>query len=181
MNVTGALSAIARARSRPDERRNNGRFGVEDLKSNAGPVIDLSGRGARIVSKFRWEEGERRDLTLKGASMSVTVHTRCVWVRKEGWRRYVIGLAFEECTNEQRVVLAELARRYTTRTWGKPFQAATDEDATIIPLAAPPEPKSESGEETQPADHPAAPKAESNGQAPVTRTPAAQAPRADAA
>lgn len=134
MNVTGALNAIARAKSRSDERRGNGRFGVEDLKSNLGPVIDLSGRGARIVTKFRWDEGEGREVTLRGTHMSVTIHARCVWARKEGWRRYVVGVAFEDCTPEQRTVLGELARRYTTRSWGKPFESADRRDSTLIPL-----------------------------------------------
>ncbi|MEC9373653.1 MAG: PilZ domain-containing protein [Planctomycetota bacterium] len=134
MTISGALHALAKAHH--DERRNSGRLGVEDLRCSAGQIIDLSATGARLRSKKQWEEGQIRRVEIKGSGMVLLIAATCVWVRKEGWRRYVVGLRFDEVNQEQRAFLTQVARRYVARWWDKESSAtrAASVSTKLIPL-----------------------------------------------
>lgn len=101
---------------RGSNRRQGGRVHTSGLTSNRGVVIDLSQLGARLQTRLAWREGETRTIMLRGADLSVRALARCVWVRRDGFMKHVVGLSFEQLSNETTFGLQELVRTYGART-----------------------------------------------------------------
>ncbi|MEM6750381.1 MAG: PilZ domain-containing protein [Planctomycetota bacterium] len=91
------------------ERRGGGRIGMEGVKSNLGPVCDLSITGVRVRRRwFRPAEGKRVKLT-------ITDGQHCVVIRGEVKRRdedvhgKYVGIAFVDPTPDQQAAIRQLA------------------------------------------------------------------------
>jgi hypothetical protein len=109
---------------RGSNRRKGGRIATRGLSTNRGEIADLSSAGCRLQTRRPWREGERRSITLRGASMALTLDARCVWVRKDGFLRYTLGLTFEAFSDEQSFGLHELVRTYGARLQHEVREAA---------------------------------------------------------
>ena len=93
--------------SEGSERRSTGRRLVEFLDSNLGPVLDLSGGGARVRSanplhglqtlRFRHEGG------------IIEVIGRVAWCQVAKWGRHTAGIEFMEVPADVRGRLAVLS------------------------------------------------------------------------
>ena len=100
--------------SRRDERRES-RQRVLGVECNRGRVLDISSRGMRVLTHTRWREGEMLPVTLRCGAMRITTPARCVWARREGWFSWLIGVAFEHATDEQRRRVGDIASAHTQR------------------------------------------------------------------
>lgn len=107
-------AVIAGPSSKRDARRES-RLLVQSIDCNRGRVLDISSRGMRVISRTRWKEGEMLPVTLRSGAMRVTTPARCVWARREGWFSWVIGVAFEHATDEQRRRVGDIASAHTQR------------------------------------------------------------------
>jgi hypothetical protein len=65
-----------------------------ELTCNRGRVMDLSTRGMRLCTRRGWAEGEQRRVVLRHGDGCATVVAECVWRRRDGALRSVVGLAF---------------------------------------------------------------------------------------
>lgn len=90
-------------------RRQTGRVHASGVACDRGRLIDLSGTGARLETRLPWREGERREIGLTGSDLRLGLAARCVWRRREGFLRYIVGLAFEDVSEEQARALSLLA------------------------------------------------------------------------
>lgn len=100
--------------SRPQgeaDRRRHGRIRTEDVTCSLGEVADLSISGMRVRRKGRrsMSVGDTFTLTLKYGQFALPVDVRVARIEKIAFRRYIIGLEFEETHPEIRTKLAHLA------------------------------------------------------------------------
>jgi len=86
-------------------RRRRGRLEQESLVSNFGPVLDLSGSGAKVISR-RVPKGEV-SLRLVGLGVAIEINARAVWSRRISLFKYEVGFEFQGLT-------PELAKQLTT-------------------------------------------------------------------
>lgn len=95
-----------------NEARRTGRVRCRSVRCSIGDVLDLSGTGlrARTRGKPTVREGQRFDLSLHILGRTVTVGARVAWVRKAGWRRYEVGVNFENVGEAAKRSLRDLAR-----------------------------------------------------------------------
>lgn len=101
-------SVIRWARTGFRERRGSGRHPVSGLWCDRGQVLDLSGRGLRLQSPRRWQEGRVCSVALGDGDVSISVEARCVWCRQDGLFSHQLGLVFEECSPETVEQIARL-------------------------------------------------------------------------
>lgn len=106
--------AAERAEERAEKRR-GGRVRVQDVKSNQGEVVNISGGGVKVRTRRAWEDGERRIISLKAGSHCVSLAAKCTWREQTGPRQWIIGLEFGPRTREQERIIKEIARAYTVR------------------------------------------------------------------
>lgn len=103
--------------SRRSDQRSSGRRSPSGVACSAGEVMDLSAAGMRLRTRRPWPEGESRTVMLEeavGGRLEITAVS--VWCRKEGWRRYVVGLRLEAADDAQRDALASMIERHTMPT-----------------------------------------------------------------
>lgn len=98
-----------------DESRRIGRVRCQNVRSSLGEVLDISGTGLRVRSRSRppIREGQNFDLSLHVLGRDLTVGAHAVWVRKCGWRRWEMGIAFSRLGKDARNSLRDLARATT--------------------------------------------------------------------
>jgi len=94
------------------ERRSSRRIQVRGLLCDRGQVIDLSQRGMRLLVHRRWPEGAARTIPIVASPHSIPVVARCVWCRQESLFTHVVGLAFENLTQDQLETLRAIAQRH---------------------------------------------------------------------
>lgn len=75
-----------------DDRRAHGRLPQELLKSNLGPVLDLSMGGMRV--RCAKAPKGRVQVELEDADGPVRVQAEVMWTRRLGFRKYEVGLYF---------------------------------------------------------------------------------------
>jgi hypothetical protein len=95
------------------ESRRAPRGSVSGVSCTAGRIVDFSTRGLRLTSRRRWTEGQRLAIRLKGVGTppeGIQVTATCVWARREGWFRHVVGVAFQDMDGGTRQALEALAR-----------------------------------------------------------------------
>lgn len=96
-------------RPSPDgQPRAHGRVDQEMLCSAIGPVLDLSGGGARVLSRRR--RSGFIFLKLYDSQRHVVVKSRVVWSRRVGFMRYELGVQFLFITPRQAEALTALCR-----------------------------------------------------------------------
>lgn len=106
------MPRLAPASSRDDDRRTCGRLRTEQLQTDLGQVVNLSGSGMRVLARqSRLERlGETLDITIAGLGERITVRATIVWSRRIGFRRHVLGFRFADLPQRERSRLTELAR-----------------------------------------------------------------------
>lgn len=107
-----AATANPSAATAPRERRIAKRIAVKGLLCDRGQVIDLSARGMRLAVHRRWPEGSARTLTIVDGPHSIPVTARCVWCRQQSLFAHIVGLAFENLTQDQVEALLRVAQRH---------------------------------------------------------------------
>ena len=106
-SMTNTVRAGA-ARLRPlTERRRFGRFGAQRLGCNLGRVMDLSGGGLRVRCSRRLNG--MVEVKLWTAKRRTTVQTKVAWARRIGFRKYELGLEFQDLTPEAKQDLSTFA------------------------------------------------------------------------
>lgn len=96
--------------------RRHGRVQCRLVACSTGEVMDLSASGARLRwdRPFRGHIGDRIRFEISGVDRPVQVTARIVWARKVGWRRYVMGVEFQNLSPDDRAQLTLVARRMPT-------------------------------------------------------------------
>ena len=92
------------------ERRESTRTDVRGVGCDRGRVVDISARGMRLISARRWREGQRRSVSLSNGDTRLTIEARCIWCRQDSMFSHAIGLAFDDPSAEQAVLLEQLAQ-----------------------------------------------------------------------
>jgi len=97
---------------RESDRRRHGRIRTEEVTCSIGDVVDLSASGMRVERKGRQviHEGETITLTLKYDQYALPIKAEVVRLEKVGFRRYVLGMQFEELSDEIKAKLTHMAR-----------------------------------------------------------------------
>jgi hypothetical protein len=106
-----AAAPAPERRTKP-ERRSASRIQVKGLLCDRGQIVDLSARGLRMVVHRRWPEGASRTLTIVDTPHSIPVTARCVWCRQQSMFSHIVGLAFENLTQDQVEALLRMAQRH---------------------------------------------------------------------
>ena len=83
---------LLRTPTKADNRRAQGRLPQELLRSNLGPVLDLSMGGMRVRCT-RARKGDV-DVELMELEEPVKLRAEVMWTRRQGLRRYEVGLKF---------------------------------------------------------------------------------------
>ncbi len=87
------------SRLRPlGERRRFVRLKGGNLQCNRGRVKDISAGGMRLQSSRRYSSKTTVDLWT--ATRRVTIPAHVVWTKRIGFRKYEIGLEFQDVTKE---------------------------------------------------------------------------------
>jgi len=98
----------------PDaNRRVQGRLPQELLQSNLGPVLDLSMGGMRVRCS-RAPKGEV-DVDLMGLQAPVRLRAEVMWTRRQGLRKYEVGLKFVDISPDVAKQLTELSLNHSLR------------------------------------------------------------------
>lgn len=97
---------------RGDERRKAGRLRTAEVTCSIGEVLDMSATGMKVFRRGRRAvcEGDRFTLTLKYRHFALPVDVRVVRILKRGFRKYELGVAFEEINPRIKAKLTDLAR-----------------------------------------------------------------------
>ena len=111
----GAASTLARkvragaSRLRPlSDRRRFGRIKGGRLGCNLGSVLDLSSGGMRIQARRSLRKGEV-SVELWSRTQRATIRAKIVWCRRVAFRRYEVGLEFQEVSEETSRALTSFA------------------------------------------------------------------------
>lgn len=106
------MACLALACPRDEDRRTCGRLRTEQLETDLGRVVNLSGSGMRLLSRQSLAErvGETFDVTLTALGEETTVRATIVWTRRAGFRKHLIGLHFVDLADQDRAWLTDLAR-----------------------------------------------------------------------
>ena len=99
---------------KPDaNRRAQGRLPQELLQSNLGPVLDLSMGGMRVRCG-RALKGEV-DVDLMGLVEPVRLRAEVMWTRRQGLRKFEVGLKFVDIAPDVARQLTELSLNHSLR------------------------------------------------------------------
>lgn len=91
------------------DRRSFERTPTARLRCSRGRIVDLSTRGARIATCLPWRRGRERFVTFRTKGRKAKVLARCVWVRKAGPLRRIIGVAFMDVDQQTAHLIEDLA------------------------------------------------------------------------
>ena len=106
------MPCLSLASARADDRRICGRLRTEQLETELGRVVNLSGSGMRLLTRqsFADRVGETLDITLSAINEETTVRVKIVWARRAGFRKHLTGLRFIDLAKDNRNWLTNLAR-----------------------------------------------------------------------
>ena len=129
-----ALHDLCRRTPKDDNRRNAGRVLVELIQCDGGEILDLSATGARFETRESWTVDQAKPITFTLESMDkeLTIHSRCVRVKKSKRNKQLVGIVFDSITDEQRKLLTQIAMRAAKGTWGAPRRQANDVNWSTI-------------------------------------------------
>jgi hypothetical protein len=107
---------------RPEEKRRHGRLRAEMLSCPLGQVQDISASGVRVFLKgrLRVEVGQELQIDLKAVDRAVPVDVKVMWIQQRGWRRFELGLQFQNVSPPIAIAISELAR-YVAATADRGF------------------------------------------------------------
>jgi len=107
-------------RAEDDNQRRHGRIRCRQTSCCAGEVLDLSASGMRIKrrGKALMAVDDTFVITIKSPddSMPLSISTRVIWIKREGFRKHLIGLAFIDLDSTTATRLAEVARNACDQT-----------------------------------------------------------------
>ena len=94
------------------DRRRFGRLRTHEIRTSIGRVLDLSGGGMRVESRWpiRLRAGDLAIISLISEAGEVDLHVRVSWVRPGGLFRCQAGLEFERLTPRLKAMLNYLAQ-----------------------------------------------------------------------
>ncbi len=104
---------LLRTRTRADNRRAQGRLPQELLRSNLGPVLELSMGGIRVRCT-RALKGEV-DVELMELEEPVNMRAEVMWTRRDGLRKYEVGLKFLDLPQDVAERLTEISLNHSLR------------------------------------------------------------------
>ena len=104
---------LTRFIGRREGRRVPGRLPQESFQCGLGPVLDLSSGGMRVLCR-RPYQGKLR-IHLEGYDVVLSLQTRVAWIRKLGFRRFEIGLAFLDIDEDVAQMLTRIATIHRAR------------------------------------------------------------------
>jgi len=99
------------------DARRSGRFSCEDLRSNLGKVIDLSGEGCRVIYRgfTRIPVGYAIEFTLEGYDNSITVEAEIKHTDRRGFLTTEVGLKFIRLSQADHDRITAMVRNHSTR------------------------------------------------------------------
>ncbi len=104
---------LLRTPTQADNRRAQGRLPQELLRSNLGPVLDLSMGGMRVRCT-RAPKGDV-DVELMELEEPVKLRAEVMWKQRQGLRRYEVGLKFLDVPPDVDKQLTEVALNHSLR------------------------------------------------------------------
>ncbi len=104
---------LLRTPTQDDNRRAQGRLPQELLRSNLGPVLDLSMGGMRVRCT-RAPKGDV-DVELMELEEPVKLRAEVMWKQRQGLRRYEVGLKFLDVPPDVDKQLTEVALNHSLR------------------------------------------------------------------
>ncbi|MBX3362431.1 MAG: PilZ domain-containing protein [Phycisphaeraceae bacterium] len=92
--------------------RRHGRVKCHDIYCTLGEVLDLSASGLRIrtTGKLSVRKGDAFSMTIETLDGPMLAPVRITWIRRVGFRRHEIGVAFVETGEALARALGTLAR-----------------------------------------------------------------------
>jgi hypothetical protein len=92
------------------------------LSCPLGQVQDISASGVRVFLKgrLRVEVGQELQIDLKAVDRAVPVDVKVMWIQQRGWRRFELGLQFQNVSPPIAIAISELAR-YVAATADRGF------------------------------------------------------------
>lgn len=96
----------------PANRRRHGRLRAQEIRTSMGRVLDLSGGGMRVESRWpiRLRAGDETAVRLVSAAGEIKLHVRVAWVRSGGLFQHYAGLEFTRMTPRLNATLGYLAQ-----------------------------------------------------------------------
>ncbi len=104
---------LLQIRTPADNLRTEGRLPQELLRSNLGPVLDLSLGGMRVRCA-RAPKGEL-DVDLMGLQEPFRLRAEVMWTQRQGLRKYEVGLKFVDISPEVARQLTEVSLNHSLR------------------------------------------------------------------
>ncbi len=89
------------------ERRRAVRVNVRQLKCNQGRVLDISSRGARLISRRKLRG--RHEIKLFDSDVGLRIEAEVKWSRRHGLWKHEIGLQFPNVPSDIATKLTTLA------------------------------------------------------------------------
>lgn len=109
---------------RRTDQRGALRHGIQGVTCSAGRILDLSITGMQLQAKREWPAGESRTLSFTARPTELSLTAASVWSRREGWRKHIVGVAFESLSAEQRATLLRLVESHAVRNPLNPLKLA---------------------------------------------------------
>lgn len=101
-----------------DNKRQGGRINVAGVLglfggSTFGTVINMSSSGILMMrpGKISHQVGDVFQMELRWGALEVYPEVNVAWVKHVGFRKWMIGLAFEDLSDEEAVVVKQMALR----------------------------------------------------------------------
>ena len=107
LNKFAALASLGES-SNKKNNRSFGRARAVAVDCDRGQVLDLSRTGMRLQAWRPWVQGDRRLIMLTGIHVGATLTAKCVWVKRIGRFKHVMGLEFEGLNETTESVIREL-------------------------------------------------------------------------
>jgi hypothetical protein len=100
------------AAATPGNARRFGRVRCQHVRCSLGDVVNLSASGlsARCRGRPAYAVNEPIVVTVEGLDGPFDLPSRVVWVRREGFRRFEVGVAFMAVSDAARRALSALGR-----------------------------------------------------------------------
>ncbi|GAB5496750.1 MAG: hypothetical protein Phyf2KO_18300 [Phycisphaerales bacterium] len=97
--------------SQPDNHRRHGRLHVQHTECSIGYIEDISCSGMRVMTRIKMKPSNKTiGLRLETLDGPTTLPCRIVWVRRSGFRKWLVGIEYTAMSLDQRKMLTQLAR-----------------------------------------------------------------------
>lgn len=99
------------------DHRRHGRLRCNSLTCTLGQILDMSGSGMRVYTKKKPSNtvNDITMITINTMPKSLDVKIRIVWIHHVGFRKYELGLEYEDLTQGTRSAICAIARAAAKR------------------------------------------------------------------